>query len=600
MLIAIISSYAFAGENLSLCTDGLTAPNPYVIEQGELISANSDIYLESNGTQYINTEIIPTQNTRIVAKIEVLNQNNYNWIFGVINRATLGKESCYGVAINGSRFYSEISGTNKTYGNTLTYGTPYEFDFTVTEITTPSGTYETGATTLAQTEIQMYMFANNAGGGATYDQRFIGRIYYFKIYENEELIRHFVPVPTGLQIGDFIVPSNGMWDLVEQKFYNTVTGRVFAFGDKTCAPCPAHQYYENDACHDCPINYTDDKTVGKVGISDCKIFCTGGYIANKYDTTCTDPGAGYWAPRGYISYGQTSIPYKCPDGTTTAGFGAAADESEDCGHILWVNNSPIYLRQSRKTKPALNIKMGNTIFYGSATPVQHLFNITNFNDKKLYVKLNDVTYLVHDDRLYSNMEFNENTYLGATGLQYIDTEYTPSAQTTIEATIMTTGKSGYNWFFGNIDRTNFGKYSCFGLAQYNGQYYSEISGSNKTYAPMPENIKHTVKFSISEIQVDDTTITTGASDTTYIPAQFSMCMFANCSERGNTYDSRFIGRIYNFKVYENGELVRYFVPVRKDQMIEKFIVPANGMWDMVEQKFYGNIGDGDFTYGTDL
>ena len=215
MLIAIISSHAFAGENLSLCTDGLTAPNPYVIEQGELISANSDIYLESNGTQYINTEIIPTQNTRIVAKIEVLNQNNYNWIFGVINRATLGKESCYGVAINGSRFYSEISGTNKTYGNTLTYGTPYEFDFTVTEITTPSGTYETGATTLAQTEIQMYMFANNAGGGATYDQRFIGRIYYFKIYENEELIRHFVPVPTGLQIGDFIVPSNGMWDLVE-------------------------------------------------------------------------------------------------------------------------------------------------------------------------------------------------------------------------------------------------------------------------------------------------------------------------------------------------------------------------------------------------
>lgn len=490
----IICHPVMATDVISTCPVGSISNQTYTIEQNKLISVNSDLYLEGTGTQYINTEIIPTQNTRIVAKIEVLNQGSYNWIFGVINKAALGKESCYGVAISGSRFYSEISGTNKTYGNALTYGTPYEFDFTVTEITTPSGTFETGATTLAQTETQMYMFANNAGGGTTYDQGFIGRIYYFKIYEKDELIRHFVPVPTGLQIGDFIVPSNGMWDLVEQKFYTSVIDSDFAFGDRTCTPCPAHQYYENNACHDCPNGYIDDKTVGKIGISDCKIYCSGGYIANKYDTACTDTGAGYWTSRGYVSYGHTSTPNKCPDGTTTAGFGAAADEAEDCGHILWVNNSPIYLRQSRKTKPALNIKMGNTIFYGSATPVQHLFNITNFNDKKLYVKLNDVTYLVHDDRLYNNMEFNENTYLGATGLQYIDTEYIPSAQTTIEVTFMATGNSGYNWIFGNIDRILLGKQSCFGLARYSGQYYSEIIGSNKTYASMPENIKHTVKL----------------------------------------------------------------------------------------------------------
>ena len=58
----------------------------------------------------------------------------------------------------------------------------------------------------------------------------IMNIYYVKLYENNVLIRHFVPVPRGLAIGDFIVPENGMWDIVEQRFYGNMGTGEFVYG----------------------------------------------------------------------------------------------------------------------------------------------------------------------------------------------------------------------------------------------------------------------------------------------------------------------------------------------------------------------------------
>ena len=610
LLLVLTFPSAWADETISVCPEGLVNQHIYTIEENKLTYASPDIYLASTGSQYINTGIVPTQNTRVVSKIEVTSNSQFDWIFGVINRNTHGKQSCYGLAINQNKYYSEISGNNKNYGNILARNITHEFDFTVTEIKTPDGTYATGATTLAQTETPMYLFANHAGNGGIYDQRFIGRIYYFKIYEGDELIRHFVPVPNGMQIGDFIVPSDGMWDIVEQKFYENVGTGIFMYGGKTCSPCPAHQYYENESCHDCPPGYTDDTNIGKLSISDCKIHCIGGYIANKYDSKCTNAGIGFWAPRSYISYGQTSTPYKCPENMTTAGFGAVADEADDCGRVMWINNKPIYLRKTKKTKPSINIKLNDSTYYASATPVEQLSNIVDITNltNQLYLKHDDVTYVVHDDNMYEhhiieNEKINNigtDTFLSSNGSQYINTGFIPTAQTTIEATIMQTGQNGYNWFFGNIDRATLGKQSCFGLAQYNGNFYSEISGGNKQYILMTKNTKYAIRFTVSGLHLNDSIIPTGASDTTYKPASFPIYLFANNAGNGTTYDQRFIGRIYDFKIYETGELVRHFVPVLKGLIIGDFIIPENGMWDLVEQKFYKNSGTGSFTYGADM
>ena len=57
-----------------------------------------------------------------------------------------------------------------------------------------------------------------------------GKIYFFKMWDNDTLVRHFVRVPCGLKIGDFVVPENGMWDIVEQKFYGNMGTGDFIYG----------------------------------------------------------------------------------------------------------------------------------------------------------------------------------------------------------------------------------------------------------------------------------------------------------------------------------------------------------------------------------
>ena len=64
----------------------------------------------------------------------------------------------------------------------------------------------------------------------TSNRKSILSIYSFKIWDKDVLVRHFVPVPYGLQIGDFVVPSNGMWDIVEHKFYGNMGSGDFIYG----------------------------------------------------------------------------------------------------------------------------------------------------------------------------------------------------------------------------------------------------------------------------------------------------------------------------------------------------------------------------------
>ena len=73
----------------------------------------------------------------------------------------------------------------------------------------------------------------------------------------------------------------------------------------------------------------------------------------------------------------------------------------------------------------------------------------------------------------------------------------------------------------------------------------------------------------------------------------------NGTETASVYDSNNSMYIYSTKIYEDDTLVRHFVPVPCGLKIGDFVVPSNGMWDIVEQKFYGNMGTGDFIYGVD-
>ena len=103
-----------------------------------------------------------------------------------------------------------------------------------------------------------------------------------------------------------------------------------------------------------------------------------------WNSVCVNVGAGYWSAANALT--RTA----CASGLTTIGYGAGADEAADCGRILHLGDSKLYLRSTKKTTPSLNVKIGDSTFYG---------NMSTATKGKLRVKKDSTTYSVHDDSM---------------------------------------------------------------------------------------------------------------------------------------------------------------------------------------------------------
>ena len=132
--------------------------------------------------------------------------------------------------------------------------------------------------------------------------------------------------------------------------------------------CPMGMYAEKNQCMSCPSGYTDSQKSGAQSIKDCQIKCIGGtYISKSESQKCENVGEGYWIGENYTNYGATGTKNACEAGMTTIGYGAGADEADDCGRILHIGEEKVYLRQSPRTEPTLVVKYGEKKYYAHTT-----------------------------------------------------------------------------------------------------------------------------------------------------------------------------------------------------------------------------------------
>ena len=144
----------------------------------------------------------------------------------------------------------------------------------------------------------------------------------------------------------------------------------------------------------CPTGYTDGGT-GLYAQNQCKTTCGAGQCLPTANGQCTNAGVGNWSAGGVVAYGSTLTCNACGNDMTTIGYGYGADEAADCGRILHVGANHVYLRSVKKTTPSLNVKIGDTVFYGNMSTTA-----TNMSDgisQKLKMKYGNATYSVYDD-----------------------------------------------------------------------------------------------------------------------------------------------------------------------------------------------------------
>lgn len=195
--------------------------------QSKLPSGYTQVdYIESSGTQYIDTGFTPNQDTSVYTKVK-------------INSLPSGNKTIFGsrISANVRHFGLTIGGDNVWYTGygTLSQSTGWRVSLNEEyEIKKEKGIFTLGSNQYTQTSTDftspgdMYIFAMNQNNETiAYTQM---KLYYCKIYNDDILVRDFIPC---YRNSDNEV---GLYDLVNDVFYTNQGTGVFTYG--SIAPTP--------------------------------------------------------------------------------------------------------------------------------------------------------------------------------------------------------------------------------------------------------------------------------------------------------------------------------------------------------------------------
>ena len=223
-------------------------------------------YCQSSGEQYIDTGFVPTKNTKVVMQFQLTEPGTSNeCIFGVAGQFSF---RWYG---SGSRFRSNGS-NNSNFSTDISATDRHTVEKTAT-VCTIDDTYSV-TNTAGTVSRSFYLCAqNNTNGPSNYAKV---NIYSCQIYENDTLVRDFVPCISG---NDEV----GMYDILNNQFYGNAGSGAFTGGDTV-----SNVRYQNGGEYVLP---TRTVTVTGTGASSyCYLTINGNkvYSARVYHITSGD------------------------------------------------------------------------------------------------------------------------------------------------------------------------------------------------------------------------------------------------------------------------------------------------------------------------
>ena len=292
--------------------------------------------LEVGAGAYIDTDVVPIENTRIVMDCEVKKEdtalfgtfldwgsNNYNLFYVNSNKDFLGSGSgmnsqAWACSLLSGRRTIELAGKELKYGDTTVW--------------THNGAYASFGNHTA------YLFAINFGSWVqTFENQFI-RFYSCKIYEGDTLVREFVPAKCGDEFGVCDKKDNN-------KFYkNQGDGHMVAYKKVNSGSSLPKESNEGVILDfDGEITVSEDTTIiGQQGQSAIRIAPGRKVTINiKEDKTLTVNGGaavGRFGAGAGIEVPESSSLTVCGFGTLKASGGnAAAGGVGEGGDKGWID-----------------------------------------------------------------------------------------------------------------------------------------------------------------------------------------------------------------------------------------------------------------------
>lgn len=175
-------------------------------------------YIESSGTQYIDTGFIPNSNTKYDVDIAFLNYNANQYVIGAY---TSVRNNIY---INANGYISAGYGSNyKVTGSKKTLNTKQNIKLDKNLLYINNELIWTFSEETFNNAVNSYLLARNYN--ETTDYFATMKLYSCKIYDNNTLVRDFIPC---FRDSDEEV---GLYDLVNNVFYTNQGTGVFTYGN---------------------------------------------------------------------------------------------------------------------------------------------------------------------------------------------------------------------------------------------------------------------------------------------------------------------------------------------------------------------------------
>lgn len=175
-------------------------------------------------------------------------------------------------------------------------------------------------------------------------------------------------------------------------------------------------------------------------------------------------------------------------------------------------------------------------------------------------------------------------YIKATGSQYINTGFKPNQDTTVEFSVLNAAANQYYFGAWNVAYNNGAFAYCNDPSNVYIGYDGQGGGTGSVITG-----NHVIKLEKNIAYLDGAVF----SSYTYTAFQVNYPLFLFGQNRAGQFFTNADGGIYceYCKIYDNGTLVRYLVPVMRNSD------STIGMYDTVNDVFYTNSGSGSFEAG---
>ena len=189
------------------------------------------------------------------------------------------------------------------------------------------------------------------------------------------------------------------------------------------------------------------------------------------------------------------------------------------------------------------------------------------------------------------MIYNQLDYIQSTGTQYIDTGVYVGPKTSVVADWQFTntneqarifGEDGEMEFVVYISGVNVFSWAC-------GDHFASYDWSTVA----ADTQRHTFELNAKtrKFLIDDgKTYSSDTHDAITKTSTVTLTMFTQKEQDGSINSGAYAhgARMYGTKIYDDGVLIRDFVPV------QNVFTGEIGLWDNVTGQFYGNCGTGEF------